>query len=33
LLALKLAPVESQTPVTQAFDAALERAIDELHLS
>ena len=23
----------AQTPVTQAFDAALERAIDELHLS
>lgn len=33
LLALKLAPVESPTPVTQAFDAALQRAVDELPLA
>jgi hypothetical protein len=33
LLALKLVPVELQTPVTQAFDAALQRAVDELPLA
>ena len=30
VIALKLAPPEIQTPVTQAFDAALQRAVHEL---
>jgi hypothetical protein len=30
VIALKLAPAEMQTPVTQAFDAALDRAVHEL---
>jgi hypothetical protein len=29
-IALKLAPIESETPVTRAFDAALQRAVHEL---
>ena len=30
VIALKLAPVEIETPVSQAFDAALQRAVHEL---
>jgi hypothetical protein len=30
VIALKLAPAEMETPVTQAFDAALQRAVHEL---
>jgi len=33
LIALELAPADVQTPVTQAFDVALQRAVDELSIA